>query len=378
MKQLNLGAPTIYTGSGSLAALRNIPATRVFVVTGGSSMFKNGAIDAVQTLFSKKGCAVYVHSGIRKNPDTHAVIAGLDKMRSFAPDVVVAIGGGSPLDAAKVMMLLYEHPHLALDTLPRTPLPQARGKVTFVAVPSTSGTGSEVSRSAVVTYAEQQLKVAFRTPYFIPDVAILDPDLTMSMPADLVAETGMDAMTHAIESYLNPNADEFTRTLSIGAIGGLFDYLPVSYRDSTPESRAKVHAYQSMAGIAFANSGLGMVHGIAHALGGQYDMGHGLLNAIVLPYALQFDVAHDPGVQVQLDGLARQVGKHDLIQALFDLNQALQIPGSLREAGVAAEQFERDLDHLTVNALKGPTASNPVPITPSQMTGLLRRVFAGK
>ncbi|MEA4820717.1 MAG: iron-containing alcohol dehydrogenase, partial [Erysipelotrichales bacterium] len=251
------------------------------------------------------------------------------------------------------------------------------GKVTFVAVPSTSGTGSEVSRSAVVTYGEQQLKIAFRTPYFIPDVAILDPDLTMSMPPDLVAETGMDAMTHAIESYLNPNADEFTRTLAVGAIVGLFDYLPVSYRDSTPESRAKVHAYQSMAGIAFANSGLGMVHGIAHALGGQYDMGHGLLNAIVLPYALQFDVTHAPDVQAKLDGLARQVGQRDLIQALLDLNQALQIPRTLREASVAAEQFERDLDRLTVNALKGPTASNPVPITSSQMSALLRRVFAG-
>jgi alcohol dehydrogenase class IV len=197
------------------------------------------------------------------------------------------------------------------------------------------------------------------------------------MPPDLVAETGMDAMTHAVECYLNKNADEFTTAMAVGAIEGLLEYLPVSYREKTPESREKVHNYQCLAGIAFANSGLGMVHGIAHALGGKYNMGHGLLNAIVLPYALQFDV-QDAGVKGQLDRLARKVGKADFINAIIELNKLLQIPAGLKAAGITAEQFADAFELLVDNSLKGPTVGNPVPINREEMAGLLRRIFTGE
>lgn len=377
MKQLVLGAQYIYTGSGSLEVLKQISATRVFIATGGSSMFKNGTIGKIEEYFAANQCEIYVYSGIASNPDVETVLDGLEKMREFAPDLVVAVGGGSPLDAAKIMTLLYEYPEITFDTIRDIELPTERRGIKFVAIPSTSGTGSEVTKAAVVTFKEQDLKVGLKTNYFVPDIAILDPMLTMTMPAKFVAETGMDAMTHAVESYLNKNSDEFTTALAVGAVEGLFTYLPISYQDNTVESREKVHSYQCMAGIAFANSGLGMVHGIAHALGGKYNMGHGLLNAIVLPYALQFDVQHDQGVQSQLQLLARKVGKEDFISAIIELKKTLNIPASLEAAGITAQQFEQDFDQLVDNSLKGPTVGNPVPINRAEMAALLRKIFTG-
>lgn len=377
LKQLVLGAACIYTGKGSLEALKNISATRVFIATGGSSMFKNGTIAKIQEYFAAKECETLVYSGITSNPDVRAVLDGLEKMRAFNPDLVVAVGGGSALDAAKVMTLLYEYPEITFDNILQIELPTERRGIKFVAIPSTSGTGSEVTKAAVVTFKDQDLKIGLKTTYFVPDIAILDPLLTMTMPLELVAETGMDAMTHAVECYLNKNADEFTTALAVGAIEGIFEYLPVSYHDKTVESREKVHSYQCLAGIAFANSGLGMVHGIAHALGGKYNMGHGLLNAIVLPYALQFDVENDQRIKSQLDDLARKVGKEDFISAIIELNKILQIPIGLRAAGITFEQFENDIEQLAHNSLKGPTAGNPVPINYEEMTRLLRRIFTG-
>jgi alcohol dehydrogenase class IV len=377
LKQLVLGAQYIYTGRGSLEALRDISTTRVFIATGGSSMLKSGIIAKIQGYFAAKQCETFVYSGIAKNPDIQAVLDGLAKMRQFAPDLVIAVGGGSPIDAAKVMTLLYEYPEITFDNILQVPLPTERRGIKFVAIPSTSGTGSEVTKAAVVTFKDQDLKIGLRTTYFIPDIAILDPDLTMTMPPDLVAETGMDAMTHAVECYLNKNADEFTTAMAVGAIEGILQYLPISYSEKTPESREKVHNYQCLAGIAFANSGLGMVHGIAHALGGKYNMGHGLLNAIALPYALQFDVK-DAGVKGQLDRLARKVGKEDFISAIIELNKLLQIPVGLKAAGITAEQFADAFEQLVDNSLKGPTVGNPVPINREEMAGLLRRIFAGE
>jgi len=368
----------MYTGRNSLEALQTIAAQRVFIITGGQSMFKNGTIEKIETCFLGKGCQTFVYSGIPSNPDSQTVLDGLAKMREFAPDVIVAVGGGSPIDAAKVMMIMYEYPEIKFEDVLHIELPKKRRGVQFVAIPTTSGTGSEVTQAAVITFRGQDLKIGLKTPYFVPDIAILDPMLTMTMPPQLVAETGMDAMTHAVESYLNKNSDEFTTALAIGAIEGIFNYLPLSYHEGTIDSREKVHSYQCLAGIAFANSGLGMVHGIAHALGGKYNMGHGLLNAIVLPYALQFDVQHDRVIQDQLDILSRKIGINDFISAIIDLRSNLQIPVSLQAAGVKVEEFEADIEPLVDNCLKGSTVRNPVPINHAEMKELLQRIFSGE
>lgn len=379
MKELVLGAGLIYTGAGSLKCLERLDMSRTFIVTGGSSMFKNGTIAKIEEILKAKGCAFRVYSGVAKNPDTETVVAGVAAMREFNPDTVIGVGGGSSIDAAKAMVLLFEYPEITFDNILSAPLPSSLKRVKLVAIPSTSGTASEVTRSSIVTFKHMEFKIGLRSNALVPGVAILDPELTMSMPQELVAETGMDAMTHAVESYLNPNADAFTTSLAVGAIEGIFSWLPASYHASTLAAREKMHSYQCMAGIAFANSGLGAVHGIAHALGGKFDMGHGQLNAICLPYVLTYN-AEEPVVKEKLELLARRVGQEDIITAISSLNESLKIPKSLKEAGITAEQFETALPQLVLNALKGPTvptAGNPRALDETAMETLLRDIFSG-
>jgi alcohol dehydrogenase class IV len=379
MKKVMLGGQVIITGCGSIAELKAMKAERAFIVTGGSAMQKSGVIAKIEKILADSGCTSSVYGGIGKNPDTQAVLDGLVQMRKFAPDLLIAVGGGSPIDAAKVMGLFYDYPELDFAKAQAGELPLMRKNLRFVAIPSTSGTGAEVTKAAVITFRELELKIGLKTPAFIPDWAILDADITMTMPANIVAETGLDALTHAVECYMNDSLDDFTEVLAKGAVAGLFTWLPVSYQDRTLESREKVHHYQCLAGMAFDNTGLGMAHGISHALGGKFDLGHGLLNAIVLPYALEFN-ARNPVVAVRLNELARSIGRNGssgFIAAVKELNQALNIPAGLEQTGVKRSAFDNGFTGLVANCLKGSTRVNPVPVTAEQMAEVLKRVYAG-
>jgi hypothetical protein len=377
MKEMMLGGQSLLIGRGSLDGLKNIAARRAFIVTGGSSMFKCGVIARIEALLQGVGCETQVYSGIAPNPDTGAVLDGVAAMRRFGPDVLVAVGGGSPIDAAKVMGLFYEYPELDFETVLNTPLPERRKELRLVAIPSTSGTAAEVTKAAVITFPDQNLKIGLKTAAFVPDIAILDAELTMSMPPNIVAETGMDAMTHAVECFINRSLDDFTEALAKGAVAGLFEQLPVSYRDKTIESREKVHHYQCMAGLAFSNVGLGLAHGIAHAVGGMFGLGHGLINAVVLPYVLEYN-AQDGWVQSQLAKLARCIEREDFIEAIWNLNRQLDIPISLAEAGLEQQEFAEAIPRLVDNCLKGSTRVNPVKIEAQQMTELLKLLYEGR
>ena len=376
MKNLILGGQSLITGKDSLKSLENITATRVFVVTGGGSMIANGTIAKIESIMKNKNCEYYLYTGISKNPDTVAIMDGLEHMRQFRPDTVIGVGGGSPLDAAKVMVLLYDYPEITFDNILSRELPEKR-YTQLITIPSTSGTGSEVTKSAVVTFKEKNLKIGLKSPALIPDLAILDPEVTMTMPPNIVAETGMDAMTHAVECYLNTNLDDFTEVLAKGAVAGLFEYLPQSYQLKTVESREKVHNYQCMAGIAFTNVGLGMVHGIAHAMGGKFNLGHGLLNAIALPYILQYN-SQDEMVKQRLAKLATAIHSQDFIQSIFDLNAQLQIPKSFGDLGISKEQWDDSFAELVENSLQGSTRVNPIPMNTEKMAALLTCIFKGK
>ncbi|TWH46697.1 iron-containing alcohol dehydrogenase [Sporomusa sp. KB1] len=379
MKKLVLGGQSIITGCGSIAELSNVKASRAFIVTGGSAMQTSGVIAKIEGIFKANGCKTCIYGGIGKNPDTQAVLEGLSIMREFEPDLLVAVGGGSPIDAAKVMALFYEYPKLDFAAAQTGELPAARKRLLFVAIPSTSGTGTEVTKAAVITFRELELKVGLKTPAFIPDLAILDPEITMTMPPNVVAETGMDALTHAVEAYINRNLDDFSEVLAKGAVAGLLTWLPVSYHEKTKESREKVHHYQCIAGLAFENTGLGMAHGISHAVGGKFDLGHGLINAIALPHVLAYN-AQEEFVGARLDELARSIGRkgrQEFIAAVKELNQQLAIPAGLAQAGVDRASFEEGFDELTVNCLKGSTRVNPVPVTKEQMAEILKELYQG-
>lgn len=376
MKRLLLGGQSLVTGRGSLAYLKEVQAKRAFIVTGSQSMIKNGVIDHIQEMLGENGCSCMVHSGVCKNPDTRCILDGVQQMRAFKPDLLVAVGGGSPMDASKVMGLFYEYPELDFESVLNSPLPARRKNLSLIAIATTSGTASEVTRSAVVTFRGQKLKIGLKSDAFIPDIAILDAQLTLSMPDHVVAETGMDAMTHAVEAYCNANIDDFTEPMARGAVEGLYRYLPVSYHSKTVESREKVHHYQCLAGLAFTNAGLGMVHGIAHAIGGKYDEAHGLINAVALPYVLQYN-AKSEVVAAKLDTLARSIGVSDFIMAIRDLNETLNIPVSFAQMGISQAAFDDGFQGLVENAMKGSTRSNPVAVTREDMARLLMNIYKG-
>lgn len=377
MKEMIFGGQKIVTGIGSLEYVKTIKNERVFIVTGASAMIKCGAIDYLKTQLKQNSCEVLVHFGVKSNPDTEDVEKGLKEMNNFNPTVVIAIGGGSPIDMAKTTVVLYENKEITLENIYKVKLPDRRTKVKFIAVPSTSGTGTEVTKSSVITFRDLNLKIGLKCDAFIPDVAILDPKLTLTMPDHIVAETGMDALTHAVECYINNNLDDYAEILAKGAVEGIFKYLPLSYIEKSIEYREKIHNYQCMAGMAFCNVGLGMAHGISHAMGAEFNLGHGLSNAIVLPYVLEYN-SKDRVVNEKLSKLSKVIGKNDFTLAVRELNHILDIPTSFKEAHISETAFMEKLDELTANSLKGSTVVNPVKISEEEMKNMLVKIFFGK
>lgn len=376
MKELRLNGVSIISGINSLDYLSKINGQRFFITTGNKAMFNNGTINRIENLLKNRNLEFYIHSGIKSNPTMSDVINGLEKMHIFKPDILVSVGGGSTIDASKVMALFYDYPELDIMKIRECTLPDKRKKLMHVAVPSTSGTATEVTRAAVINFEDEILKIGLKTDAFIPDVAILDPVITLSMPSHIVAETGFDAITHGVEAYINKNINDFTEVMARGAIEGLYKYLPLSYTKKDITSREKVHNYQCLAGCAFSNVGLGMSHGISHAVGGMFDYGHGLLNAIILPYVLEYN-SRDEDVAIRLKYLAWLLGVDDFIVVLRQLARSMQLPCSFAELGIKMDDFSRDFNTLVLNSMKGSTRVNPVKITEEEIEVLLLRIYEG-
>lgn len=380
MKKIVLGGDALITGKDAMTYLSSVTYKKAFLVTGGSSMIRNGVIDRCKELLSMADCDTYVYSGINKNPSIQEVEAGVAAMNEYRPDLVLAVGGGSAMDAAKAMLLFYEFPDINFDNVLALnkdgKIPTER-KTGLICIGSTSGTGSEVTRGTVITDTDKKLKVPIMTDCLRPDIAILDPAVVMTMPANVVAETGMDALTHAIEAYTNHNLDDIDAALCVGAIEGIMEWLPVSCESGSEESREKVHNYQAMAGIAFANVGLGMVHGIAHSFGAVFDMAHGLTNAIILPYVLKYN-SRDGVVLEKLKKLSYICHTDDIVEAIDCMRARLNIPKSFRDAGITEDEYRREFDLLLDHSMLGATNVNPVKMDVESMKKMLDLVYYGK
>ena len=340
-------------------------------------MFTNGTVAKIESIFKSRKIDVQVYSGVPANPPVSVIADGISSMRSFEPDTVIGVGGGSAMDAAKLMALFYAHSDLDIETAFKTGLPQTRGNIQLICIPGTSGTASEVTPFAVLTFPADNLKIGGKSPALVPDLAILDAEITLSMPGHVAAETGIDALTHAIECFTNPAVEDFSGCLAAGAVEGLFANLESSVINGDIDSREKIHNFQCMAGCAFSNVGTGMDHGVAHAFGGRFDLGHGLLNAVALPHVIRFN-SRDPWAKKQYEYLARRIGKNDLALAVLELNKAIGIPASFAAIGVPAAAFEQEFETLVENSLKGATRINPTPVSAEDMRLFLKNVFTGK
>lgn len=371
----------LYHGKGSIDALKTLTGKKAIVVVGGGSMKRFGFLDKVVANLKEAGMEVRLIEGVEPDPSVETVMKGAAAMREFEPDWIVSIGGGSPIDAAKAMWAFYEYPDTTFEDLciPFN-FPTLRTKAKFCAIPSTSGTATEVTAFSVITDYEKGIKYPLADFNITPDVAIVDPDLAETMPKKLTAHTGMDAMTHAIEAYVSTLNCDYTDPLALHAIKMVSTYLVKSY-EGDMEARARMHNAQCLAGMAFSNALLGIVHSMAHKTGAAYSGGHivhGCANAMYLPKVIKYN-AKDETAAKRYGEIAAFLGLEPTVDALIDhikfLNKALDIPSCIRdyEGGIINEQEFLDKLPKVAELAVGDacTGSNPRVITPKEMEKLL-------
>jgi alcohol dehydrogenase class IV len=351
----------IIYGENALEHLSTLIGKKAALVTGGSSMKRFGFLKRAEDLLKQANFECIIIDNVEPNPSVETVRKGAEAMLAFEPDWIVAIGGGSALDAAKVMWCFYEHPHLSFeDLLPVGAMPHLRTKARFVAIPSTSGSASEITSFSVITDTQSHIKYPIVAADMVPDIAILDPCIPAKMPPHITANTGMDVLTHAIEAYVSTAATSFTDPYAIEAIRLVFENLETAYlQPDNITARYNMHNASAMAGIAFSNASLGLVHSMAHKIGGEFDITHGLANAIMLPYIIQYNRLSTNKYRL----LEEKLRIKDLIVAIQDLNQRLDIPQTLkacREVVIEEEQFNTALLRMSINAFDDPcTLTNP-------------------
>lgn len=386
----------LYHGKGALEALKTFEGRRAMICVGGGSMKRFGFLDKAVAYLKEAGMKVELFEGIESDPSVETVMKGAEAMAKFQPDWIVAMGGGSPIDAAKAMWIKYEHPETTFEDMCKVfGLPKLRRKARFCAISSTSGTATEVTAFSIITNYSNGVKYPIADFEITPDVAIVDPELAETMPKKLVAHTGMDAMTHAIEAYVSTANCDFTDPLALHAIKMIQEDLVDSYNGDM-EKRDKMHNAQCLAGMAFSNALLGIVHSMAHKTGAIFaDHGahiiHGAANAMYLPKVIAFNAKDKTAAKrygeiadfMKLGGKTTEEKVALLIKALRDMNDKLNIPHCIKHYGadsypvengfVPEDVFLSRLHSIAVNALADAcTGSNPRQPSVEEMEKLLK------
>ena len=371
----------IYHGKGCLEELKNLKGKKAILVVGGGSMKRQGFLDRAENYLKEAGMEVKLFEGVEPDPSVETVMKGAAVMQEFQPDWIVAMGGGSPIDAAKAMWIFYEHPELTQmeDILPPNEFPKLRGKARMCCIPSTSGTASEVSRSIVISDNEKGLKHGVGNMEMMPDIAICDPEVTMSMPAKITAETGMDALTHALEALASNRANYLSDILASQAAQDIMETLPTAYENGNDIKARETMVQASMvAGIAFTNVSLGIVHSMAHTIGGIFHVSHGLADAIILPYIIRYNEQNETAKEVYAK-FAKRIGAENLHEAVEALNEKLNIPKCFKEIIPDEEKYMEKLDEMAPLAkADGCTKTNPVIPEIDEFKELFIKVYRGE
>lgn len=369
----------IYFGEGALERLHRVKDRKVFIVTD-SFMVKIGTIDKVVSHLTR--CEVSVFDGVVPDPPIEVVAAGVQAFAACQPQTVIAVGGGSTIDAAKAIRAIAKQ---MLDV-------EAADKMECFAIPTTSGTGSEVTDYAVISDSARGIKYPLDSQALRPPVAILDPELTASAPASVTADAGMDVLTHALEAYVSTNANDFSDAMCEKAISLVFRFLPMAYRDGQDLlARTEMQNASCMAGLAFNSAGLGINHSLAHAIGGKFHIAHGRINAILLPKVLAFNanISHMSGGDYSLaakkyqriakimdfPAVSVRMGVSSLIDEVEKLNHLLKIPSTLKEWGADPEKVKEIQEELITTAFADATyATNPRRANEEEVASLLAQV----
>ena len=381
----------IYFKPGSLpVALKELKGKKKAFIVTDKPLFDLGYTKHITDVLEEIGITFQIFSDVKPDPDLTTINQAIKMLNSFGPDVIIALGGGSPIDAAKILWLMYEHPELKFEDLAMRfmdirkrifEFPPLGEKATMVAIPTTSGTGSEVTPFSIITDDSVGVKYAIADYALTPNMAIVDANLVQSMPKGLCAASGIDVMTHALESYVSSMATEFTRGLSIQAGQLIMQYLPKSYQEAEPYARERVHHASTIAGMAFANAFLGVCHSMAHKLGAAFHIPHGFANALLICQVIRYNATDKPIKQcvfpqyrfpntkaayaafaeaLGISGKDDDAKVNGLIKALQDLKKTLNIPMSIKEWGISKKDWDKAMEELPVLAFDDQcTGANP-------------------
>lgn len=398
--------PKVYFEENSVMYLTEMDNVERVMIVCDPGMVNIGYTDIVEQVLRHRENQpqIKVFNEVEPNPSTHTVYKGLEMFINFQPDTIIALGGGSAMDAAKAIWMFFEHPETSffgakqkfLDIRKRTYKITKPKNAKFICIPTTSGTGSEVTPFAVITDSETHVKYPLADYALTPDIAIVDPQFVLSVPKDVTADTGMDVLTHAIESYVSVMASDYTRGLSLQAIKLTFDYLKSSVQENDKHSREKMHNASTMAGMAFANAFLGISHSIAHKIGGEYGIPHGRTNAILLPHVIRYN-AKDPQkhalfpkydffrADTDYADIAKFLGlkgntTDELVDALanavYDLGCSVGIDMNLKSQGVTEELLHSTIDRMAELAFEDQcTTANPKEPLISELKGIIETAY---
>lgn len=370
---------TIIHGANCLEYLKNLEGKKAVLVTGGSSMKKFGFLDKAKSYLEEGGFEVLIIDGVEPDPSIKTCIEGAKKMQEFEPDWIIPIGGGSAMDAAKVMWVFYEHPGYSFAKLAAFINPPLRNKAKMACIPSTSGTASEITAFSVITDTENEIKYPLVHPDFVPDVAICDPVIASKMPAKITAQTGMDVMTHAVEAFVSTGQDDYSSPLAIRAIELVFNNLKKAYdKGDDLVAREKMHDASTIAGMAFSNASLGIVHSMAHKIGGIFHLTHGEANAIMLPYIIDYNRKSTD----RYDVIEKILGIDDLAEEIRKLNSAVGLSNDIKSGKntiIDEEKFLEVLDTMSENAFKDAcTLTNPRETSVEDIKKIYKAAYYGE
>ena len=378
MSKLYVAGETFH-GVGAIEELKNLKGNRAIIVCGKNSVKKSGVLDNALDYLKEAGIETEVFSGVEGDPSINTVLQGAESFTKFQPDWIIGLGGCSSIDAAKMMWTFYEYPELTFeDVIKPFNIPALRQKARFVAIPTTSGTGTEMTGLAVITDNEKGVKYPVVSYELTPDVAIIDGNLCKIMSDRITANTGLDALTHSIEAYVSNIEDNYADVLSKGSMEMIFDNLRTAVAE--PENltvRQNMHDASAMAGFAFTNSWLGIAHSLAHQLGGMYHIPHGVANAIVLPNVIRFNSK----ATNRFEDLATVIGKQtaeDLAQEVETLRADINVIGSVKDFGVSEEEWTKNLKYIANNSFADPcTGFNPRKPTVEELEQIFQACYEG-
>lgn len=349
-------SPYIVFGHEALDYLDSLQARRAFIVTD-ANVVKLGLIIHVADHLERAGIPFEVFGEVEPEPSLHTIRRAAEHMRGFEPDIVIGLGGGSCMDAAKAAWFAYERPDVDLAGV--TPLEHfgLRGKARLIAIPTTSGTGSEATLASVLTDTDEQRKIVLGSYELVPDVAIVDPVFTMSLPPRITADTGMDVLTHAVEGFTSRVRNDFSDGLCLKAIQLVLQYLPRAYADgSDVEAREHMHNAAAIAGLGFGNSQTGLAHAMGHSLGAIFKLAHGRTVALFLPYSIEYtsqcdesrygDIAHMMNLHAHTEAEAAA----KVVERIRALQKELEMPLTIRDMGVPEDQLVEALPRLVANS----------------------------